>query len=301
MTTHKRTILLLGSAGQLGRELPACLSANGQIVRCARSGFDVACDLSDPSAVDGLLNTVKPNHIVNAAAFTSVDVAETERAQAQRINTDLPGQLADYLKPRGGWLVHYSTDYVFAGNASKPYRESDTPDPINTYGASKLAGENRIRAADINHLIFRTAWVYGRYGKNFVKTILGLAAEKDSLSIVDDQIGRPTSAQFLAEASCAALSSVLNEKPTASGTYHLTANGEPVSWHGFAQHFLNWKHAQDSSVDLAKALPVPSSEFPTPAKRPGYSVLNNSLFEQTFDLTVTDWKTQLNETLSSFS
>ncbi|MFK7956157.1 MAG: dTDP-4-dehydrorhamnose reductase [Lysobacterales bacterium] len=298
MTQPESTTLLLGSSGQLGAELAATLPATGRVVTSARSDADYPCDLSDSDAVTKLLETVRPDHIVNAAAFTGVDQAETDLAAAQRLNAGLPAQLAAYLQPHNGILVHYSTDYVFPGSASTPYEETNTPAPVNAYGASKLAGEEQIRAANVRHLIFRTAWVYGRYGNNFVKTIVRLAKERETLSIVDDQFGRPTSAQFLAKASMQAFAAAT--KDDISGTFHLSASGEPVSWYGFALQFLAWTQTHQAPQKLAKPSPVDSTAFPSPARRPAYSVLDNTLFETVFGIEVPHWKVQLEESLPGF-
>ncbi len=295
----KPRVLLLGSEGQLGRELKHTLAEEFELVTSSRNQGNHPCDLSDLDQVADMLRKVQPDHIVNAAAYTAVDQAESERDQAFLLNRDLPKLLAEPMAECGGLLTHYSTDYVFSGTGNRPYREDDPTDPVNAYGESKLAGEKAIQETDCQHLIFRTAWVYGRHGRNFVKTIVRLAAERDSLSVVDDQLGRPTCAADLAELSIAAFAQA--QTNSISGIFHLTANGEAVSWCGFANSFLAWKQAQEPGVALAKPSPVPSTEFPTPAKRPAYSVMSNQLFEERFGLKVPTWQDQLNEALPSFA
>lgn len=295
----KPRVLLLGSEGQLGRELKQACAEEYELVTSSRNQGDHPCDLSDLDQVADLLRKVQPDHIVNAAAYTAVDQAETERDQAFLLNRDLPRLLAQHMAERGGLLIHYSTDYVFSGTGVRPYREDDPTDPVNTYGKSKLAGEKAIEETGCQHLIFRTAWVYGRHGKNFVKTIVRLAAERESLSVVDDQLGRPTCATDLAQLSSAAFAQSLGA--STSGIFHLSANGDPVSWYGFAKAFLSWKQTHQPGLALAQPSPVPSTEFPTPAQRPSYSVLSNQLFEERFGLTVPIWQDQLNKALRSFT
>ena len=294
-------ILLLGKNGQVGWELQRSLAVLGQLTALDRHSSDYCGDLSQ---LDGLADTVRrlqPDVIVNAAAHTAVDRAESEPELARTLNALAPGVLATEAEKLGAWLVHYSTDYVFDGSGNQPWRETDSPAPLSVYGRSKLEGEQRIQATCSKHLIFRTSWVYAARGGNFAKTMLRLARERTQLTVIDDQIGAPTGAELLADVTALALRSAM-AAPALAGIYHLAAAGQ-TSWHGYARYVL--AQAQQAGVAL-KAGPdaveaVPTTAFPTPAKRPHNSRLDTHKLQAAFGLTLPDWQDgvarMLNETL----
>jgi len=289
-------ILLLGKNGQVGWELQRSLSVLGQVVALDREGGDGLCgDLGD---LDGLARTVRqvrPQLIVNAAAHTAVDKAESESELAHTLNALAPGVLAQEAARLGAWLVHYSTDYVFDGSGNTPWRETDATAPLSIYGRSKLEGEQLIQRSSCKHLILRTSWVYGARGGNFAKTMLRLAKERDSLSVIDDQIGAPTGADLLADVTAHAVRHILpatgHNLLTPSGIYHLAASGQ-TSWHGYACLVL--ETAREAGVAL-KVAPeavkaIPTSDYPTPARRPLNSRLDTNLLETTFGLRLPPWQ-----------
>ncbi len=283
-----KTILLTGKNGQVGWELQRTLAPLGRVVAFDRSELDLA----DPAAIRAAVREVKPAIIVNPAAYTAVDKAESEPDAAYAINAVAPEVFAEEAKRLGAWLVHYSTDYVFDGTKSGAYVETDAPNPQNVYGKSKLAGEEAIRATGAKHLILRTSWVYGSRGHNFMLTMLRLAKERSELRIVGDQIGAPTWCRSLAEVTAqmlAQLHALTCKVPeSVSGTYHLTSSGS-VSWHGFATEIL-----REAKVQPLPALrPIPSHEYPTPAARPKNSVLSNAKLYETFDLAAGEWRDNL--------
>lgn len=282
-------ILVTGGAGQLGWELRRTLAIFGEVVAPSRDILDLASADSIVAAVRG----VRPSLIVNAAAYTAVDMAESESDLAMKINGDAPRILAEEAALRNAALIHYSTDYVFDGRKAEPYREDDEAAPINVYGRTKLAGEQGVMAAKAAHLIFRTSWVYGSRGRNFLLTMLRLAKERKELKVVDDQVGAPTSARLIAEATAGAIARNLADGRLdldrfrqIGGLYHLTAAGR-TTWYGFAQAILMGKE------DMAKVSPIPTSGYPTPARRPQNSVLDNSKLEKQFGFSLPDWKTGL--------
>ena len=292
-------ILLLGKNGQVGWELQRSLAPLGEVLALDRQGLPDPLDphapplCGDLTDLQGLARTVRqlrPQAIVNAAAYTAVDNAESEHSLAQRINADAPGVLAQVAHEVGAWLVHYSTDYVFNGGGHAPWQEGDATGPLNVYGHSKLEGEQRIVQAGRQHLILRTSWVYAARGGNFARTMLRLAQEREHLKVVDDQWGAPTGAELVADVTAHALQHVLRTG-TGQGTYHLTAAGE-TTWHGYAQHIIDT--ARRLRPDLpwkARAIEaVPSSAFPTPAPRPHNSRLNTTLLRQTFGLHLPPWQ-----------
>ena len=288
------SILLLGKDGQVGWQLQRSLAPQGDLVACGRA----ECDLDDLSALRELVRQVKPDVIVNATAYTAVDKAESEEALAMRINGEAPGVLAEEARRLGASLVHYSTDYVFDGEKEAAYLESDAVNPQGAYGRSKLAGEQAIQQVGADALIFRTSWVFGARGGNFVKTILRLAKEKESLNVVADQVGAPTPAALIATVTGNVLS-VLRHKPEMHGQgariYHLTA-ANPLSWHGFAQCIV--RQAEETAGFELRLTPeairaIPSSDYPTPAKRPANSRLDCSRLEQEFGLQMPDWQPYL--------
>ena len=289
-------IALLGSKGQLGWELQRTLAVLGDVV-CP--GRDTAMgNLADPAALVAALKTLRPDVIVNAAAYTAVDRAESEPALAHTVNADAPGSLARLASDSGAWLLHYSTDYVFDGSGSTPRTEASATAPLSVYGRTKLAGEDAVRASGCRHLILRTSWVHGARGGNFARTMLRLAAERTQLTVIDDQIGAPTGADLLADVSAHALRQVMAQ-PGLAGTYHAVAAGE-VSWCGYARHVLAWAQARGVAL---KAGPqavqsIPTSDYPTPARRPLNSRLDTTLLRQRFGLTLPDWRMGVDRMLS---
>ena len=282
-------ILITGGAGQLGWELRRTLAIFGEVVAPPRDILDLASVDSIVAAVRG----VRPNLIVNAAAYTAVDKAESESELAMKINGEAPRILAEEAALRNAALIHYSTDYVFDGRKAEPYREEDEAAPINVYGRTKLAGEQGVMAAKAAHLIFRTSWVYGSRGRNFLLTMLRLAKERKELKVVDDQVGAPTSARLIAEATAGTIAKNyaggrldIDGFREMGGLYHLTAAGR-TTWFGFAQAILVGRE------DVAKVLPIPTSAYPTPARRPQNSVLDNSKLEGQFGVALPDWKVGL--------
>ena len=288
-------IVLLGPNGQVGWELQRSLAPLGELILLGRSPQlpghpDASGDLAQADAVIATLRRLQPDVVVNAAAYTAVDKAETEPALANAINAQAPGAIARLMAELGGWLLHYSSDYVFDGSGTTARSETDATGPLNTYGRSKLAGEQAIQGSGCQHLILRTSWVHGARGGNFARTMLRLAAERDSLTVVDDQIGAPTGADLLADITAHALrQAMLN--PDVSGTYHAVAAGE-VSFCGYARHVID--QALRAGAVL-KARPdtvkgVPSSAYPTPAARPKNSRLDTQRLQQTFGLRLPDWR-----------
>jgi dTDP-4-dehydrorhamnose reductase len=290
-------ILLLGKNGQVGWELQRTLAPLGKVIAFGHQELDLA----DFAALQKTVHSVHPQLIVNAAAYTAVDKAETEPELAMAINGTAPGVLAEAALQCGANLVHYSTDYVFNGTQTSPYVEQDQPDPINVYGKTKRAGEIAIQQVGAPHLILRTSWVYGLRGKNFLLTILRLAKEREELKIVDDQIGAPTWSRMIAEATaqimaqCRSSGALANlDVQEMAGVYHLTAAGQ-TSWHGFAKTILEaYTHSSPEPLSLSRLLPIPTVEYPTPAARPTYSVLSNDKISKIFALELPDWSDQLN-------
>ncbi|HEY5993190.1 MAG TPA: dTDP-4-dehydrorhamnose reductase [Gallionellaceae bacterium] len=278
-----RTILLTGKNGQVGWELQRTLATLGKVV-----ALDVEeLDLSNPEAIRSAVRTIRPQIIVNPAAYTAVDKAESEPGAAQAINAEAPGVFAEEAKALGAWMVHYSTDYVFDGNKQGAYFETDMPNPQSVYGKTKLAGEEAVRAAGGKHLILRTSWVYGSRGHNFMLTMLRLARERKELRVVDDQVGAPTWCRSLAEITAQILAQLHlpgREEGQVSGTYHLTSSGS-VSWHGFAKAIIDRSGLENKPSLVA----IPSHEYPTPAVRPKNSVLSNEKLGRTFGLAAGDW------------
>lgn len=277
-------ILLTGRSGQLGWELERALSPLGEMVALDRAGLDLA----DPDRIRSVLRELQPGLIVNAAAYTAVDRAESEPEAAFAINGRAPGILAEEAGRLGALLIHYSTDYVFDGTKTVPYSEEDTPGPLNVYGASKLEGERAIAASGARHWIFRTSWVYAPRGKNFFLTVLRLAREGMPLRVVADQFGAPTSAAMLARATAQALST----QAPPSGLYHMSAAGR-TSWHGFACVILREFGIADPVTAIAAA------EYPTPAKRPANSLLGTGRLAASFGIRMPSWEAGLHETVAA--
>jgi len=293
------TILLLGANGQLGQELRRALAPLGTIVATTRSGAlpdGSACEVADfdqPASLAALLDRVRPALVVNAAAYTAVDRAEDDREAAFRANAEAPGVLAHWCAQAGVPLVHYSTDYVFDGQGTRPYREDDATAPLGVYGASKLAGEQAIRAAGGRHLIFRTAWVYASHSANFLRTMLRVGAERDVLRVVADQIGTPTPAALIADVTAQAL----QHDGALSGTWHLTAKGE-TSWHGFAEAIFADAVATGVLPRAPIVEAISTAEYPTPAKRPAYSHLDVAKLEQDFGVSLPSWQEGLKRVIA---
>ncbi|MDP1606038.1 MAG: dTDP-4-dehydrorhamnose reductase [Rhodocyclaceae bacterium] len=283
-------ILLTGINGQVGWELQRSLQPLGEVFAFDRGGFDLA----NPDGMRAVLHEIKPDIIVNPAAYTAVDKAENETARATAINATAPGILAEAAKQQDALLIHYSTDYVFDGKKSAAYGEDDPVCPINAYGRGKLAGEQAIQAADCRHLIFRCSWVYGLRGQNFLRTMLRLARERDELRIVADQIGAPTWCRMIAETTALAIARYAGQQ----GIYHLAAAGA-TSWHGFAAAII----ADAAERGLLQRTPavrrITSADFPTPARRPANSRLNCDRLQKDFTLQQPDWASELQLCLDS--
>jgi dTDP-4-dehydrorhamnose reductase len=283
-------ILLLGKGGQVGWELQRALAPLGELVAL---DFDSpppwAADFTQPEALAATVCAVAPKIIVNAAAHTAVDKAESEPDLARTINAAAPAVLAREAQALGAWLLHYSTDYVFDGSGQAPWREDSPTGPLSVYGRTKLEGEEAIRASGCRHLILRTSWVYAARGGNFARTMLRLAAERDRLQVIDDQIGAPTGAELLADVSAHALRTV-SARPELSGTYHAVAGGE-TSWHGYARHVIEFARTagQNLRVQPADIVAVPSSAFATAARRPLNSRLDTRKLRKAFGLNLPDW------------
>lgn len=281
-------ILLLGKNGQVGWELQRALAPLGQLVALDRR--DAGGDLADTDALIARVRQEAPQVIVNAAAYTAVDKAESEPEQAQAINAVAPNLLAQEAAARGALLVHYSSDYVFNGSGDKPRSEGASTGPLSVYGASKLAGEEAIRASGCRHLNLRTSWVYAARGGNFAKTMLRLAAEREQLKVIADQIGAPTGAELLADLTAHMIRTTL-ARPELSGTYHAVAAGE-TSWHAYAQHVIEYARARGAAVKVApeQILAIPTSDYPTPAQRPLNSRLSTAKLQAAFGLVLPPWQ-----------
>ncbi len=295
MSAHPR-VLIVGGAGQLGVELQHSFAGTNPIVAVDRSVVDIA----DPEQVRELVRSVEPDIILNAAAYTAVDRAESEPEIAAAVNASAPRILAEEARESGALFVYYSTDYVFDGTKEGPWTEADAPNPVNAYGAGKLRGEEAIREVSGRYLIFRTSWVYGPRGKNFLLTMLRLGRERDRISVVDDQFGAPTTSIELARATRKIVDGVLGGQfgstENWAGLYHMTCAGS-TTWCGFtreifarARHLLNGRHPE--------VVPIPSSEYPTPAKRPRNSVLSNLLLEERFGVRLAPWESALDEVVA---
>lgn len=290
-------VLLLGGNGQVGHELRRSLAPLGELVvttRDGRLGDGSQCeelDLGKLEQIAPLVERIRPDVVVNATAYTAVDRAESERGQAMRINAEAPARLAQACEQHGAMLVHYSTDYVFDGTANTPYRESHPTSPLGVYGESKLAGEQAIRDGGARHLILRTAWVYGLHGHNFLRTMLRLAAERDELRVVADQVGSPTPAWLIAEITAHALLT----GNVACGTLHLVADGA-ISWHGFAEAIFDEAMGHGCLTRRPSIVPITTAEYPTPAQRPAYSVLDTSALREALEVGLPHWRDALSLT-----
>ncbi|CEP36888.1 dTDP-4-dehydrorhamnose reductase subunit,NAD(P)-binding, of dTDP-L-rhamnose synthase [Halomonas sp. R57-5] len=287
------TILITGGNGQVGFELRRQLATLGEILAPNRAKLDLA----DTDAVSAYLDQHQPDLIVNAAAYTAVDNAESDQAMATRLNAEVPAQLAEYCQQRGSWLIHYSSDYVYNGEGIAPWQENDATGPCNAYGATKLAGDEAVANSGCKHLIFRTSWVYSAFGKSFLGTMLRLGAERPALSIVSDQMGAPTPARLIALVTQQALATLNNPKTAndlASGVYHLAPRGE-TSWHGFACEIF--QVAKQAELPLAISpegvSAIPTADYPTPAARPLNSRLAVEKLEAALGIQMPTWQSQL--------
>ena len=291
-------ILLFGQNGQVGWELQRSLAPLGDLVALDRRSTDLCGDLGNLAGLAATIQQVRPDIIINAAAYTAVDKAESEPELARTINALAPGVMAQEAAKIGAWLVHYSTDYVFDGSGARPWVETDAPAPLNVYGRTKLEGEQLIQVACPEHLILRTSWVYAARGGNFAKTMLRLAQERDRLTVIDDQVGAPTGAELIADVTAHALRHLL-QRPQDAGLYHLTAQGE-ASWFLYANYVLDGvssmltgnKSIANKPLVLKTriATPIPTSDYPTPAQRPLNSRLDTSRLQATFGLTLPPWQ-----------
>lgn len=296
MTYSAKRILLVGKNGQVGWELQRTLAPLGEVLAVDRQTMDLA----DPDSIRRVIRETHPDLIINAAAYTAVDKAESEAAIAMAINGNAPGIMAEEAQRFGIALVHYSTDYVFDGTKTQPYVEDDLVNPLGVYGASKLAGERAIQAVGVPHLIFRTSWVYGIRGKNFLLTMLRFCKEREELRVVADQVGAPTWSRMIAEMTGQILVGVAAadlgkgwSMGDVSGTYHLTGSGV-TSWFGFTQAILeNVKECAKAGTSLPRLVPITTSDYPTPAKRPKNSQMSNAKLANVFGLVSPAWDSQL--------
>jgi dTDP-4-dehydrorhamnose reductase len=287
--TAPAKILLLGCNGQVGWELQRALAPLGEVVALDRHGAPGLCgDLTRPDALADTVRALCPAVVVNAAAHTAVDKAESEPELARTINTDAVAALAGAVAQTGAWLLHYSTDYVFDGSGTRPWREDDAPAPLSVYGRTKLDGEAAIRASGCRHLVLRTSWVYAARGGNFARTMLRLAAERERLTVVADQIGAPTGAELIADVSAHALRAAL-ANPALAGTYHLAAGGE-ASWCDYARFVIDEARALGAELKVQEVAPIPTAAYPTPATRPLNSRLDTAKLRTAFGLTLPDWR-----------
>lgn len=299
-------ILLVGANGQVGTELQRSLVSLGEVVPATRngrladgSGCEVA-DLADAGGLASLVDRVAPDVVANAAAYTAVDRAEDEPEVAFRTNAEAPSVLADGCRKRDALLLHYSTDYVFDGQGDRPYLPDDPAAPLGTYGASKRAGELAIAASGCRHVVLRTAWVYAAHGHNFLRTMLRLGAERDELRVVGDQVGTPTPATLIADASTRILRRIAEMNAPDRGTWHLTATGS-TTWHGFAEAIFEGAVARGLLARRPRVVAITTAEYPTRAARPAYSVLDHSSLERDFVLSLPSWQDGLDGVLDTLS
>ena len=290
-------ILLLGKGGQVGWELQRSLAPLGEVIALEFDSTDHCGDFTDLAGLAETVRKVAPDVIVNAAAHTAVDKAESEPELVRTINALAPGVLADEAEKLGAWLVHYSTDYVFNGSGTTPWKETDATGPLGVYGQTKLEGEQAV-ARCTRHLIFRTSWVYAARGANFAKTMLRLAKERDELKVIADQIGAPTGAELLADVTAHAIRTV-QTRPELAGLYHLAAAGE-TSWHGYAQFVIDYARQTGQPIRIQPEAieAIPTSAYPTPAQRPHNSRLDTTKLQSTFGLVLPDWKNGVHRMLT---
>lgn len=291
-------ILLLGPNGQVGWELQRSLAPLGHVAVLGRGDDELCGDLMQPDALLKSVRALRPDVIVNAAAYTSVDRAESEVEAARQVNALTPGLLAQEARQSGAWLVHFSTDYVFDGSGNLPHAEGDRTGPLNVYGQTKLEGEQRIAESGCRHLIFRTSWVYAARGGNFAKTMLRLASEREQLKIINDQTGAPTGAELLADVTAHALR-VAAVRPDVSGLYHCTAGGA-TTWYDYARFVFEAAVTAGWTLKARNIAPVPTSAYPTPARRPLNSRLDTHRLRDVFGLELPDWTSGVSRMLTEF-
>lgn len=296
------TMLVFGGNGQVGQELLRALASLGPVVATTRSGKladGSACEVADfdaPESLPVLLDRLQPSVVINAAAYTAVDKAELDPEAAFRANAQAPGVIAQWCAVNGVPMVHYSTDYVFNGQGVAPYVEDEATEPLGVYGTSKRDGEDAVRAAGGRHLIFRTAWVYASHGGNFLRTMLRVGAERDELRVVADQVGTPTPAALIADVTAQAL----QHPGQLSGTWHLTASGQ-TNWHGFAEAIFAEALSAGVLTKAPSVLAISSAEYPTPAKRPAWSVLDNRKLQRDFGVALPAWQEGLQRVIGEIS
>lgn len=294
MSNSFKRILITGSSGQVGHELCRSLSMFGTILSPNRKELDLA----DVISVDAYLAEHQPDLIINPAAWTAVDEAEVKQEAANRLNAVLPKQLATYAEKSNAYLIHYSTDYVYAGTGECPWVETDTTGPLSVYGHTKLDGDKAIADLCTNYLIFRTSWVYSERGNNFMNTMLRLGALRESLNIVDDQFGAPTNARLIADITALAVYRHLIGKPIDAGLYHLVCRGL-TNWYGFSEKIFELARVKGIPLLLSELGSISTAEFPTPAKRPTNSRLDVSKLENALGITLPSWQQQLEQTLDN--
>lgn len=282
-------ILLLGKNGQVGWELQRSLVPLGELIALDRAGKDGLCgDLTDLEGLRRTISIVKPNIIINAAAYTAVDNAENDKVNTNIVNAQAPRVLAEEALKIGAWLVHYSTDYIFDGSGNNAWQEKDKPNPLNEYGKSKLKGERAIENSGCKYLIFRASWVYGSKGNNFAKTMLRLANERQTLSVINDQVGAPTSAALLADCTAHALLQAI-QKPELAGIYHLAASGQ-TTWYEYAKFVIEYTRNIGNQLLVTEIKPISTLDYLTPAKRPYNSRLNTEKLHNSFGLILPKWQ-----------
>ena len=289
-------ILLLGKNGQVGWELQRSLVPLGELIALDRLGLNGWCgDLSQPEKIYQTILDISPDAVVNASAYTTVDLAESDQDNANLINHISVAKIAEACVKVDALFIHYSTDYVFNGEGSKSFEETDLLQPLNIYGKTKALGEQAIEKSSCNYLIFRTSWVFAEKGKNFLKTMLNLAQQREELSIINDQIGAPTSAELIADVTAKAIPQAING--TKNGIYHLVASGE-TSWFGYATYVFGQAKALGLELKVQQVKPIPTSAYPTPAKRPINSRLSNQKIQQTFQIVLPEWQWYVNRTVT---
>ena len=288
-------ILLFGSGGQLGHELNIQLSRQYQVIALNRNSHPLCGNLNDSKGIINTIRTVRPSVIINAAAYTAVDLAEKEKENARKINTEIPGLMAREARLQNIWFIHYSTDYVFDGNSQTEWKETDIPAPLNHYGKTKYEGEQRIQAENGQYLILRTSWLYGEHGKNFPKAILHRALQDNGFNVVNDQWGIPTGVTRLANATLHALEQLQADR---QGIYHVCPSGK-TNWFLYARIILEWaeKHGFPLKTHPDELIPVSSDKYPSPARRPAFAVMGTQKFANTFKYTFPAWETDLKQYL----
>lgn len=289
-------ILLLGKNGQVGWELQRALAPLGEVIALDRNGMNQwSGDLTQPDQIYQTILELSPDVVVNASAYTAVDMAERDQETADMVNHQAVKKIANACAETGALFVHYSTDYVFNGAGQLAFNEADVVEPLNVYGKTKALGEQVIQNSKCHHLIFRTSWVFAQKGKNFLKTMLALAQQREELSIIDDQIGAPTSAELIADVSAHAIIQTLQD-PTKIGIYHLVASGE-TSWFEYASYVFEQAKSLGAELAIQKVNPISTTAYPTPAKRPHNSRLNNQKIQQAFQISLPDWKVHVQRTV----